>query len=216
VVSNHHPPPQNTIVISVAFCILPVATKDGELFGMAQVGQTLTKEQSKAGWKRLTTKQQKFLDNFMYKDMTQTASARDAGYSNPSVDAVRLLRNPVVQERYQEMRMEANARFGVTVEKSVRDLKKMRDDAWNNGKIGEAIRAEELRLKATGLLVNKQHIMHEDMNGLNRDQIIEKLEEFKKLAEGRMRNVTPETDVRVEIVDNSEDSDNLPENPVSG
>jgi len=31
-----------------------------------------------------------------------------------------------------------------------------------------------------------------------------------------MRNVTPETDVRVEIVDNSEDSDNLPENPVSG
>ena len=183
---------------------------------MAQVGQTLTKEQSKAGWKRLTTKQQKFLDNFMYKDMTQTASARDAGYSNPSVDAVRLLRNPVVQERYQEMRMEANARFGVTVEKSVRDLKKMRDDAWHNGKFGDAIRAEELRLKATGLLVNKQHIMHEDMNGLNRDQIIEKLEEFKKLAEGRMRNVTPETDVRVEIVDNSEDSDNLPENPVSG
>ena len=163
---------------------------------MVQVGQTLTKEQSKAGWKRLTTKQQKFLDNFMYKDMTQTASARDAGYSNPSVDAVRLLRNPVVQERYQEMRMEANARFGVTVE--------------------EAIRAEELRLKATGLLVNKQHIMHEDMNGLNRDQIIEKLEEFRKLAEGRMRNVTPETDVRVEIVDSSEKSEDLPENPVSG
>ena len=78
---------------------------------MVQVAQTLTKEQTKAGWKRLTEKQQKFLDNFMYKDMTQTASARDAGYSNPTVDAVRLLRNPVVQERYQEMRMEANARF---------------------------------------------------------------------------------------------------------
>ena len=183
---------------------------------MVQVGQTLTKEQSKAGWKRLTTKQQKFLDNFMYKDMTQTASARDAGYSNPTVDAVRLLRNPVVQERYQEMRMEANARFGVTVEKSVRDLKKMRDDAWQSGRIGEAIRAEELRLKATGLLVNKQHIMHEDMNGLNRDQIIEKLEEFKKLAENRMRNVTPETDVRVEIVENSKNSDKLQENPISG
>ena len=53
------------------------------------------------------------------------------------------------------------------------------------------------------------------MNGLTREQIVEKLEEFKKLAEGRMRNVTPETDVRVEIVDNSKDSDNLPENPVS-
>ncbi len=62
-----------------------VATKHGELFGMVQVGQTLTKEQTKAGWKRLTEKQQKFLDNFMHKDMTQTASARDAGYNNPSV-----------------------------------------------------------------------------------------------------------------------------------
>jgi len=54
------------------------------------------------------------------------------------------------------------------------------------------------------------------MNGLTREQIVEKLEEFKKLAEGRMRNVTPDKDVRVEIVDNSKDSDNLPENPVSG
>jgi phage terminase small subunit len=113
---------------------------------MSKVGETLTKEQSKAGWKRLTAKQQRFLDNFMYRDMTQTASAREAGYSNPTVDAVRLLRNPVVQERYQEMRMEANARFGV-----------------------------------------------------------EKLEEFKKLAQGRMRNVTPAKDVRVEIVENSEE-----------
>ena len=114
---------------------------------MSKVGETLTKEQTKQGWKRLTAKQQKFLDNFMYRDMTQTASAREAGYSNPTVDAVRLLRNPVVQERYQEMRMEANAKFGVTVEKSVRDLLKMRNEAWDNGKIGEAIRAEELRLK---------------------------------------------------------------------
>ena len=79
----------------------------------------------------------------------------------------------------------------------------MRNEAWENGKIGEAIRAEELRLKATGLLVNKQHIMHEDMNGLNRDQIVEKLEEFKRLAQNRMKNVTPEKNVRVEIVENS-------------
>jgi phage terminase small subunit len=172
---------------------------------MVEVAKPLTKEQTKAGWKRLTEKQQKFLDLFFYKDLTQTGAAREAGYSNPSVDAVRLLRNPVIQERFQEMRLEANAKFGVTIEKSVRDLKKMRDDAWQSGRIGEAIRAEELRLKATGLLVNKQHIMHEDMNGLNRDQIIEKLEEFKRLAENRMKNVTPEENVRVKIVNSSVD-----------
>ena len=170
---------------------------------MVNVAEPLTKEQTKAGWKRLTAKQQKFLDLFFYKDLTQTGAAREAGYSIPSVDAVRLLRNPVIQERYQEMRLEANAKFGVTIEKSVRDLLKMRNDAWQSGRIGEAIRAEELRLKATGLLVNKSHVMHEDMNGLTREQIVEKLNEFKSLAENRMKNVTPNENVRVEIVNNS-------------
>ena len=170
-----------------------------KMYIMTQVAETISKDLSKAGWKRLTDKQQKFLNNFMYKDMTQTASARDAGYKNPTVDAVRLLRNPVVQERLQEMRMENNAKFGVTVEKSVRDLLKIRNDAWQNGRFSDAIRAEELRLKATGLLVNKSHVLHEDMGGLNREQILEKLEEFKKLAEHRMKNVTPDKNVRNEI-----------------
>jgi hypothetical protein len=128
---------------------------------MPRVAENLTKEQRLAGWKRLTDKQQSFLDNFMHKDMTQTNSARQAGYANPGVDAVRLLRNPVVQERYQEMREEARTRFGVTIDKSVRDLLKIRNEAWESGKFGEAIRAEELRLKATGLLVNKAHVLHE-------------------------------------------------------
>ena len=183
---------------------------------MPQVGETLTKEQTSVGMERLKPQQQTFLNNYFNGDMTQTAAARKAGYKNPTVAAVRLLRNPVVQERLEEMRLEARTKYGVTVDKSVRDLKKMRDQAWELGRFGEAIRAEELRLKATGLLVNKSHVMHEDMNGLTREQIVEKLEEFKKLAEGRMRNVTPDKNVRVEIVDNSKDSDNLPENPVSG
>ena len=46
--------------------------------------------------------------------MTQTEAARQAGYKNPTVYAVRLLQNPVVQERLQEMRLEAQAKFGVT------------------------------------------------------------------------------------------------------
>ena len=116
---------------------------------MPKVGENLSREQRLSGQKRLTDKQQAFLDNFMHKDMTQTMAARRAGYANPGVDAVRLLRNPVVQERFQEMREENRTRFGVTIEKSVRDLLKIRNEAWESGKFGEAIRAEELRLKAT-------------------------------------------------------------------
>jgi len=157
---------------------------------MPKVAENLTKEQRLAGWKRLTDKQQDFLNNFMHKDMTQTASARSAGYANPGVDAVRLLRNPVVQERYQEMRDEARTKFGVTIDKSVRDLLKMRNEAWESGKFGEAIRAEELRLKATGLLVNIAHVLHERTDSLTREEILAKLQEFQDIAQKRMKIAT--------------------------
>ena len=106
---------------------------------MPEVGETLTKEQTSVGLERLKPQQQKFLDLYFNGDKTQTAAAREAGYKNPTVAAVRLLRNPIVQERLEEMRLEARTKYGVTVDKSVRDLKKMRDEAWELGKYGEAI-----------------------------------------------------------------------------
>ena len=79
----------------------------------------------------------------------------------------------------------------------------MRDQAWELGRFGEAIRAEELRLKATGLLVNKSHVMHEDVNSMNREQVLEKLDEFKRMAERRMKNVTPAADDVAEIAEDN-------------
>jgi len=159
---------------------------------MPKVGQNLPEEQRQKGLKRLTQKQQAFLDNFMHKDMTQTNAARQAGYSNPSVDAVRLLRNEVVQERFQEMQEENRSRFGVTIDKSVRDLLKIRNEAWESGKFGEAIRAEELRLKATGLLVNKAHVLHEKVDSMTKEEILDELQKLQHLAQDRMKkaNVT--------------------------
>ena len=159
---------------------------------MPRVGENLPKEQRDKGLKRLTQRQQDFLDNFVHKDMTQTASARQAGYSNPSVDAVRLLRNEVVQERFQEMQEENRSRFGVTIDKSVRDLLKIRNEAWESGKFGEAIRAEELRLKATGLLVNKAHVLHEKVDSMTKEEILAELQNLQQKAQDRMKkaNVT--------------------------
>lgn len=102
------------------------------------------------------------------------------------------------------MRLEAKAKFGVTVDKSVRDLLKLRDEAWQLGKFGEAIRAEELRLKATGLLINKSHITHEDVSGLTKEQMLEKLDEFRRLADSRMKNITPVEGEAQEIVPDTE------------
>ena len=159
---------------------------------MPNVGEDLPKEQRLAGHKRLTPQQQQFLDMYLHKDMTQTEAARQAGYKNPTVQAVRLLRNPVVAERLQEMRLETQARFGVTIDKSIRDLKKIRDQAWEMGKFSDALRAEELRLKAAGLLINKQHVVKEEITANTKQDIANKLAEYKRLAESRMRNVTPD------------------------
>jgi len=162
---------------------------------MPKVGEDLPKEMRLAGLKKLKPQQQDFLNNYLHKDMTQTEAARQAGYKNASVSAVRLLRNPVVAERLQEMRLEAQAKFGVSVDKSVRDLKRLRDQAWEMGKFSEAIRAEELRLKASGLLINKQHVVKEDITAASKEDIAKKLDEFKRLAESRMVNVTPDVEV---------------------
>ena len=159
---------------------------------MPNVGEDLPKEQRLAGHKRLTPQQQQFLDMYLHKDMTQTEASRQAGYKNPTVQAVRLLRNPVVAERLQEMRLETQARFGVTIDKSIRDLKKIRDQAWEMGKFSDALRAEELRLKAAGLLINKQHVVKEEITANTKQDIANKLAEYKRLAESRMVNVTPD------------------------
>ena len=157
---------------------------------MPKVGENLPKEQRDKGLKRLTQRQQDFLDNFVHKDMTQTASARQAGYSNPSVDAVRLLRNEVIQERLQEMYDENRSRFGVTLEKSLRDLKKIRDMAVDEQRYSEAINAEKLRMQATGLLVNKSHVLHEKIDSMTKEDILAELQNLQRKAEDRMKKAT--------------------------
>ena len=149
-------------------------------------------ENPEHGKRRLSPQQQKFLDNYIHKDLTQTASARSAGYKNPNVSAVQLLNNPVVRERMEEMRTELESKYGVTITKSVRDMQRLRDEAWQAGNFGAAIKAEELRLKVTGLMVARSHVTHENVENLTRDQIVEQLQEFMTRAKDRMIDVTPE------------------------
>ena len=153
---------------------------------MPKVGEQIAK-----GEKRLTPPQQKFLDNYIHKDMTQTAAARDAGYKNPNVSAVQLLNHVRVKERMEEMRLELEAKYGVSVTKSVRDMQRLRDEAWQVGNYGAAIKAEELRLKVTGLMVARSHVTHEHVDNLSREQIVEQLQEFMDRAKNRMVDVTP-------------------------
>ena len=170
---------------------------------MPKVGEQIAK-----GEKRLTPPQQKFLDNYIHKDMTQTAAARDAGYKNPNVSAVQLLNHPRVKERMEEMRLELEAKYGVSVTKSVRDMQLLRDEAWQAGNFSAAIKAEELRLKVTGLMVARSHVTHENIDSLTRDQIVEQLQEFMDRAKNRMIDVTPaENPIEAEQIPVTADSE---------
>ena len=46
--------------------------------------------------------------------------------------------------------------------------------------------------------------MHEDVTQMGREQVLEKLAEFQRMAERRMKNVTPAVE---EVVDITEDSE---------
>ena len=169
---------------------------------MPKFGEPISKSKTLSR-KKITPQQQKFLDNYVHKDMTQTASARAVGYANPTVDGTRILQRPIIQERLEEMRQELESKFGVTIAKSVRDLQKIRDEAFEKGKYGDAIRAEELRLKATGLLVHKSHVKHENIDSMSREQILDKLGNFMKLAQERMKDITPIPNKSNQIVKNN-------------
>jgi phage terminase small subunit len=153
---------------------------------MVQVG-----EQVEKGGRRLQPQQQKFLDNYIHGDMTQTAAARAAGYANPNVRAVQLLNNPVVRERMEEMRNELQAKYGVTIAKSIRDLQIIRDRALSEGHYSAAIKAEETRLKASGVMVDQKHVTYQNVDNMDRDKIVEQLNHFIERAQSRMIDVTP-------------------------
>ena len=85
---------------------------------------------------------------------------------------------------------ENRSRFGVTLEKSLRDLKKIRDMAVEEQRYSEAINAEKLRMQATGLLVNKSHVLHEKVDSMTKEDILAELQNLQRKAEDRMKKAT--------------------------
>jgi hypothetical protein len=80
----------------------------------------------------------------------------------------------------EELRHEAQHRNNVTLDRSLRDLKSIRDAAVLDGSWGPAIKAEELRMKAVGLLIEKKAVLHGRVDALSKDEV---LKELKKLQD---------------------------------
>jgi phage terminase small subunit len=109
----------------------------------------------------LTKKQQKFVQLYVYHDLTNTECAHRAGYSHPAQVASMLLHDPRyahIQEKVRELQEGEQKKFEITYEKVARDLLEIRNSAMEDGSYGAAVTAEMGRAKLAGLLVDKKEI----------------------------------------------------------
>ena len=157
----------------------------------------------------LSKKQQKFIQLYVYEDLTNTECAHRAGYAFPSSSSTQLLRNPKfthVQEKIQQLQEGEQTKYEITFEKVARDLKTIRDAAVEEGKYSAAVQAELGRAKLAGLMVERKEIKHGLIDQMDRSEVEARL---MKLIESN--NLAPELSAKIEdaeiIEDDSEEDE---------
>jgi hypothetical protein len=80
-----------------------------------------------------------------------------------------------VQERIAELTEATQLRYGITFEKTARDLKMIRDAALEDGAYGPAINAEIARAKLAGLMVDKKEIKTGKIDQMDRGEVESRL-----------------------------------------
>jgi|DEB0MinimDraft_3_1074331.scaffolds.fasta_scaffold40541_1 phage terminase small subunit len=123
---------------------------------------------------RLSQKQEKFVEFFVYHDLTNTECARRAGYQFPSEVATRMLNDPRfthVQEKIRELKEVQQRKHEITFEKVARDLQAIRDAALEDGAYGPAVQAEMGRAKLAGLLIERKEIKHGKIDQMDRHEV---------------------------------------------
>jgi phage terminase small subunit len=145
--------------------------------------------------KQLSPKQEKFAQLFVNGDLTKKECAIRAGYKNPSVSSSNLLHHvnyKHVQERIAELTEATQLRYGITFEKTARDLKMIRDAALEDGAYGPAITAEIARAKLAGLMVDKKEIKTGKIDQMDRGEVESRL---RSLIDKHGLNVNTTKDV---------------------
>ena len=166
----------------------------------------------------LTKKQQKFVQLYVYQDLTNTDCAHRAGYRFPEVVAPRLLHSPEyrhIQEKIRELQEGEQKKYEITFDKVARDLKVIRDAALEDGSYGAAVSAELGRAKLAGLMVERKEIKHGSIDQMDRAEVESRLRQLidsNQLApvlEARIENSSPDVESDEELVEEFEDIDEI-------
>ena len=147
--------------------------------------------------KQLSERQMKFAELLVYNEGRKSPAecAFEAGYTTRSRQAASELRNPrlspLVVKYIGDLRAEVQEKYGITFDKHVGELAKLRDDARNKGAWAAAINAEIARGKAGGLYVDQKLIMTGNLDNMSEKELESKL---KQILEDHKNiiNITPE------------------------
>ena len=146
--------------------------------------------------KKLTERQIKFAELLVYNEGRKSPSecAYEAGYKTRPRQAASELRNPkiapLVVKYIGELRAEIQEKYGITFEKHIGELAKLREDARAKGAWSAAINAEIARGKAGGLYVDQKLVLSGNLDNMSEKELEAKmnqiLEDHKTLI-----NITP-------------------------
>lgn len=162
----------------------------------------------------LTSKQQKFVQLFVYQDLTNSECAFRAGYKHPKVVASQLLHHPDfrhVQDKIQELQEGEQKKYEITFDKVARDLKVIRDAALEDGSYGAAVSAELGRAKLAGLMVERKEIKHGSIDQMDRAEVESRLRQLiesnqlSPVLEARIENSSPDVESDEELVEEFEE-----------
>jgi|TARA_R110002126_G_scaffold170447_1_gene319377 hypothetical protein len=131
--------------------------------------------------KKLTKKQEAFVDLMVYQDYKQTKCAHLAGYENPGVSATRLLNYKEyshVQERIRSLKAIQRTKNEITYEGIAKKLGEIRDIALADGSYGPAVTAEIARAKLAGLMVDRKELKIHKIDNMSRDQLEVRLQQL--------------------------------------
>jgi hypothetical protein len=161
--------------------------------------------------RKLSERQMKFAELLVYNEgrMSPAECAKEAGYETRPRQAASELRSPKISPlvvRYiGELRSEVQEKYGISIERHLTELAKLRDDAQKKGAWSAAINAEVARGKAGGLYVDQKLIMTGSIDQLSEQELEARmkdiLKDHKDIIEGTAVDVVQETIIEDTIIE---------------
>ena len=155
---------------------------------------------------KLTERQIKFAELLVYNEgkMSPAECAKEAGYVTRPRQAASELRNPkyspLVVRYIGELRAEVQEKYGITFDRHISELAKIRDQALGKGAWSAAVNAEVARGQAGGLYVDQKLIMTGNIDQLSEKELEDRmkdiLKDHKDIIEGTATEIIQEKVVK--------------------